>query len=203
MSPATEDVSRKVMKNFGLRHAETSSQIIFRDSWCHLAQILAGIATWLEAIATEIRLLSLSMYREVHEDRTNQNQVGSSSMPHKENPIQSENLCSLARLARGYADALQLSQVQWFDRDLAHSAAERVALPDLIHVVDFMLVRAEGLVKNLEWQPEQMRLNAIDPPYGIKVHLSHERLTELVRHGMSRNQAYETVREELGIMPNL
>lgn len=146
----------KVLRALGLGPI-SSSQIIPRDDLATWASQLANLVTVCEHAATQVRLLSQSEIGEVREGHHPDTQVGSSAMPHKSNnPITAENICGLARMARGYASMLQQGIVQWGDRDLAHSSVERVAIPDLLHVTCTALERTKQLVSGLVWSHEKL-----------------------------------------------
>lgn len=177
--------STTIIRSLGLAHDDCPTQIVARDGLAHWCATLAGIATWCEAVVTEIRLLAHGDVGEVSEHFA-AGQVGSSAMAHKHNPIHSENLCGLARLARSNSDAIQLGQIQWHHRDLAHSAVERVALPDLACVVEFMLVRLTTLLQGLEFHPNVSQYNIVRSA-GVR---SFERTCQLIQEqGLTREEA--------------
>lgn len=156
--PETLDVESTVLRGLGLFPCD-STQIVPRDGLAHWVGVLAGLATICEAIATRVRLWSQSGVDEYHE-ATGPGQVGSSAMAHKQhNPILSENICGLARMARVQAETLQLGVVQWWDRDLAHSSVERVMLPDLCHLTCTILERTRRLVSDLVFNEDHVAAN--------------------------------------------
>lgn len=149
----------KALASLGLTPVQ-STQVIPRDGIARWANELATVVTVCEAIATQVRLLSADGVNEVWEGNHPSTRVGSSAMPHKRaNPITAENICGLARLARGYAGMLQQGIVQWGDRDLAHSSVERVAIPDLLHVTCTALNRTGEMMVGLVWDTEEMANN--------------------------------------------
>jgi adenylosuccinate lyase len=152
---------------------------------------LAILGTTVEKIATEIRHLQRTEVLEA-EEFFSPGQKGSSAMPHKRNPILSENLCGLARLLRGYLVPALENVALWHERDISHSSAERVIVPDATTVADFMLVRLEGLLKNLVVYPENMIKN-FNLLRGLT--FSQQVMLTLVEKGMIREEAYKIVQE--------
>ena len=173
----------------GLQPAAASSQIIQRDRHAEYFQVLALLGSSLEKFATEIRHLQRTEVREVEEPFT-PGQKGSSSMPHKRNPILSENLSGLARMLRGYSVAALENVPLWHERDISHSSVERMVGPDATTVLDFMLHRFTGLMDALRVYPERMRLN-LDLLGGVVN--SQRLLLELARRGVDRQKAYVLV----------
>ena len=151
-------VEAYVCRKLGLKGEPVATQVIPRDRhaeyMCHLAVVAAGI----ERIATELRHLQRTELREVEEAFT-KGQKGSSAMPHKRNPISAENLCGLARLIRGYAQACLENVALWHERDISHSSVERVALPDATILLDYMLNRLNNVLQGLQVYPENMKRN--------------------------------------------
>ena len=145
ISPEIEAIA---CKNMGLKPAPISTQIIARDYHAKFMQTLALIATVIEQFATEIRHLQRTEVLEV-EEGFGKNQKGSSAMPHKKNPVLSENLCGLARVVRSNSLAAMENVVLWHERDISHSSAERIIFPDSLILVDFMLSRFTDVVENL------------------------------------------------------
>jgi adenylosuccinate lyase len=152
---------------------------------------LAGIAGSIERFSVEIRHLQRTEVREAMEGFT-PGQKGSSAMPHKRNPILTENLCGLARLVRSYAQACFENVALWHERDISHSSVERVAVPDATIALDFMLRRFTGVVKNLVVFPEKMMEN-LELTRGTV--FSGHLLLALVDKGMSREDAYKLVQQ--------
>ena len=173
----------------GLAVAPASSQIIQRDRHAEYFTSLALLGSSLEKFAVEIRHLQRTEVREVEENFT-AGQKGSSAMPHKRNPILSENLSGLARLLRGYAVSAMENVPLWHERDISHSSVERMIGPDATVTADFMLHRFAGLMEALKVYPKQMLRN-LDLLGGV-VH-SQRLLLELARHGMDRQAAYVVV----------
>jgi adenylosuccinate lyase len=178
-----------VCARLGLRAAPASSQIVQRDRHAEFFTSLALCGASLEKFATEIRHLQRTEVREAEEPFT-EGQKGSSAMPHKRNPILSENLTGLARLLRGYALAGLEDVPLWHERDISHSSVERVIGPDATIVLDFMLQRFARLMEDLRVYPERMRQN-LEATHGLIY--SQRVLLELTRRGLPRQTAYVIV----------
>jgi adenylosuccinate lyase len=176
-------------RKLGLTPAPASSQIIQRDRHAEYFNALALLGASIEKFAVEIRHLQRTEVREAEEPFT-AGQKGSSAMPHKRNPILSENLTGLARLLRGYAVSALEDVALWHERDISHSSVERVIGPDATIVADFMLHRFSGLMENLRVYPEQMEKN-LELLGGVVN--SQRILLELARRGMDRQAAYVVV----------
>ncbi|MDR2301073.1 MAG: adenylosuccinate lyase [Deltaproteobacteria bacterium] len=189
LSPALEE---KALLKLGLKPTSISSQVISRDVHAHYFQVLALIATSVEHLAVEIRLLARTEVAEV-EEAFGQGQKGSSAMPHKKNPILSENLTGLARVVRGLAQASLEDVVLWHERDISHSSVERLIAPDATVLVDFMLSRLKGLISGLVVKPEKM-LDNLRLTGGL--YNSQEILLALCRSGLSRVAAYALVQNK-------
>jgi adenylosuccinate lyase len=184
------EVESEVMAELELRVDPASTQIVQRDRHAALLTAIAILGGSLERFATEIRNLQHTEIGEVMEP-FKAGQKGSSAMPHKRNPILSERIAGLARVLRGYAGTALENQPLWHERDISHSSAERVILPDATILLDYMLQKVAGLVEGLVVRPERMREN-IDR--GLGLHASSRVLVALVeRAGLSREEAYETV----------
>ncbi|WP_308554844.1 adenylosuccinate lyase [uncultured Lactobacillus sp.] len=182
-------VEELVCKKLGLRPQEVSSQVLPRDLHAEYIATLALIATSLENFATEIRSLQRTEIHEV-EEHFAKGQKGSSAMPHKRNPIGSENICGLARVCRGHIQTAYENVSLWHERDISHSSAERVILPDTTELLDYMLHRFGNIVKNLDVFPERMIQN-MDETHGLIY--SGRVLLKLVQSGLSREKAYDTI----------
>jgi adenylosuccinate lyase len=183
------EVERLACERLDLEAAPTSTQIVQRDRHAELLAALAVLASSLERFATEIRHLARTEVREV-EEPFGMGQKGSSAMPHKRNPIVSERICGLARVVRGYALVGLENVALWHERDISHSSAERIVLPDAFLAVDYMLDRFAWLVGGLVVRPERMRAN-LESTGGL--FFSQRMLLALVESGMSRDEAYRTV----------
>ena len=182
-------IETRVMAELGLRPAEVSSQVVFRDGIAEWTATLALLATACEAIALEVRHGQRTEVRELSEAFT-PGQKGSSAMPHKKNPIRSERICGLARLVRGYVTPVMEGMALWHERDISHSSVERVALPDAAIVTDYLLHLTTGLIQGLVVDTARMRAN-LESAGGL-IYTSSV-LLELVRAGLSREDAYELV----------
>ena len=173
----------------GLRAAPVSTQVLPRDLHAQYLAALALIGTTIETVALEIRHLQRSEVLEA-EEAFGSGQKGSSAMPHKRNPIASENLTGLARLLRGYMVTAFENVALWHERDISHSSAERVLLPDATIVLDYALDRLARVVETLVVYPERMA-ETFDRTYGLVY--SQRLLLGLVDAGLSREAAYDTV----------
>ena len=184
------DLEAEVLAELGLRVDPVSTQIVQRDRHAAFLAAIAILGGSLERIATEVRNLQHTEIAEVMEP-FKAGQKGSSAMPHKRNPILSERMSGLARLLRGYAHTALENQPLWHERDISHSSAERVILPDATILLDYMLAKATGLVAGLVVRPERMRENI---ERGLGLHASSRVLLALVeRAGLSREDAYAIV----------
>ena len=188
-SNISPEVEKITCKNLGLKPARVSTQIIARDYHAYFMQSLALIASVIEQFATEIRHLQRTEVLEAEEGFA-KGQKGSSAMPHKKNPVLSENLCGLARVVRCNSLAAMENIPLWHERDISHSSAERIIFPDSLILVDFMLNRFNGVVQNLVVHEKNMLRNA-DRFGGIV--FSQKVLLELVEKGLTREDAYKIV----------
>ncbi|CAA7600978.1 adenylosuccinate lyase [Acididesulfobacillus acetoxydans] len=186
------EVEEAVCRKLNLKPAPVSTQILQRDRHAFFVTTLAGIACSLDKIATEVRNLQRTDVHEV-EEAFGQGQKGSSAMPHKKNPIMSENISGLSRVIRGNAVTALENVALWHERDISHSSAERVILPDSTIGLDFMLHRTIQLLEGLRIFPEQMKEN-IAKVYGLI--FSQRVLLALIDKGVSRESAYAWVQEE-------
>lgn len=183
------DIEVQVCDRLGLEIEPASTQVTARDRHAQYLSTLAIIGASIERMATEIRHLQRSEVGETREG-FGKGQKGSSSMPHKRNPILSERMTGMARLLRGYAQVGLENVALWHERDISHSSAERVALPDASIVTHYMLVKFAGLVENLVVDAERMRAN-IDSTRGLV--FSQAVLLALIEAGMTRDEAYRLV----------
>jgi len=186
VDPRVEDY---VAERLGLAIEPVSTQIIPRDRHAAFFCTLAVIASAVERLATEIRHLQRSEVREA-EEFFHPGQKGSSAMPHKRNPVLSENLTGLARLVRGYALPALENVALWHERDISHSSVERVIAPDATIALDFALMRLAGMVEKLTIYPARMQAN-LDSLGGV-VH-SQKVLLALTQAGLSREESYAAV----------
>jgi adenylosuccinate lyase len=179
-------VEAGVCARLGLSPAPIASQIIQRDRHAHYLSTLALIGASIEKVALEIRHLQRTEVREA-EEAFGAKQKGSSAMPHKRNPVLSENLCGLARVLRGNALTGLDNVALWHERDISHSSAERVIIPDSNILLDFMIHRLKGVLANLVVYPENMKAN-LEASRGLV--FSQGLLLALVHKGLSRDEAY-------------
>ena len=183
------EVEAITCKKLGLVPARISTQIIARDYHAYFIQSLALIASVIEQFATEIRHLQRTEVLEV-EEGFGKKQKGSSAMPHKKNPVLSENLCGLARVVRANSIVALENIPLWHERDISHSSAERIIFPDSLTLVDFMLNRFNGIVKNLVVHEKNMLKNT--NKFGGIVY-SQRVLLKLIEKGLTREDAYRLV----------
>ncbi len=183
------EVEAITCKKLGLIPARVSTQIIARDYHAYFMQSLALIASVIEQFATEIRHLQRTEVLEV-EEGFGKKQKGSSAMPHKKNPVLSENLCGLARVVRANSIVALENIPLWHERDISHSSAERIVFPDSFMLVDFMLNRFNGIVKNLVVHEKNMLKNT--NKFGGIVY-SQRVLLKLIEKGLTREDAYRLV----------
>ncbi|MCA0970605.1 adenylosuccinate lyase [Halobacillus litoralis] len=182
-------VEEHVCEKLGLKPAPVSTQTLQRDRHAHYVSTLALIATSIEKIAVEIRGLQKTETREVEEFFA-KGQKGSSAMPHKRNPIGSENMTGMARVLRGEMLTAFENVPLWHERDISHSSAERVILPDATIALNYMLNRFANIVKNLTVFPERMQEN-MEKTFGLI--FSQRVLLTLIDEGMVREEAYDLV----------
>ena len=187
----TPAVEAAVCQRLGIAPEPIATQVVPRDRHATFFAQLAIVAGTCERIATEIRHLQRTEVGEAAEP-FGRGQKGSSAMPHKRNPILSENLCGLARLVRGYALGALEDMALWHERDISHSSVERVIGPDATIVLDFMLARLAGVVEGLEVRPEAMAANLARLGGAI---FSEQILLALVRRGVARDQAYRWIQK--------
>src|SRR5438105_3894862 len=182
-------IERAVCEKLGLKPATLSTQIIQRDRHAEFLTTMALIASSIDRWATEFRHLQRTEVLEV-EEFFGEGQKGSSAMPHKRNPITSERLSGLARVVRGNALVALENVALWHERDISHSSAERIILPDSCSLLDYMLVKLQEIVEKLQVYPERMRQN-LELTKGL--YFSQSILLALTRAGAERKGAYEAV----------
>lgn len=188
-SNISTDVEKITCQNLNLKPARVSTQIIARDYHAYFMQSLALTASVIEQFATEIRHLQKTEVLEL-EEGFGKGQKGSSAMPHKKNPVLSENLCGLSRVVRANSIAALENIALWHERDISHSSAERIIFPDSLILVDFMLNRFNGLMENIVVHSDNMLKNT-DKFGGIV--FSQKVLLSLVAKGLTREAAYVIV----------
>ena len=183
------EIEQKICQRLGLATAPITSQVIERDRHAEYLSALAIVAASLERVALEIRHLQRTEVREVEEPFGGE-QRGSSAMPHKRNPVSSEQICGLARVVRANSTAALENIALWHERDISHSSVERIILPDSTILVDYMLHRTTEIVRNMKVFPQRMQRN-LDSTMGLI--FSGQLLQDLVEHGAPREDAYKWV----------
>jgi adenylosuccinate lyase len=183
------DIEEKVMRKLQLKPAPAASQVVQRDRHAHYISTLALIGATLEKIAVEVRHLQRTEVREA-EEYFSAKQKGSSAMPHKRNPITSEQIAGLARMLRSNAMAAMENVALWHERDISHSSVERIIFPDSTILTDYLLDRTATLIERLIVYPERMKEN-LELTHGLIY--SGELLLELVAKGVTRENAYRWV----------
>ena len=183
------DIEHKICARLGLVTAPITSQVIERDRHAQYLSALAIVAASLERVTLEIRHLQRTEVREVEEPFGGE-QRGSSAMPHKRNPVSSEQICGLARLVRSNSLAAYENIALWHERDISHSSVERIILPDSTILVDYMLHKTTEIVANMKVFPERMQRN-LDATKGLV--FSGQLLQDLVEHGAPREDSYKWV----------
>jgi adenylosuccinate lyase len=185
------EIEEEVMKLLGLKPAIISTQIIPRDIYCEYVEFLANLATTLEKIATNFRILQRGEVGEVMEE-FGKKQVGSSTMPHKRNPIDCENICGIARVIRGFVEPMHQSAILWEERDLTNSSAERIILVETSVLADHILTKMIRVVERLSLDLDRIKEN-LERVKGLN--LSEAVMIALTKKGLGRQEAHEIVRE--------
>src|SRR5271169_4521285 len=186
LSPELEE---NICERLGLKAAAISSQVIQRDRHAAYLATLAVIASTLDKIATELRHLQRTEVREV-EEFFSEKQKGSSAMPHKRNPVTLEQISGLARVVRANTQAALANVALWHERDISHSSAERVIIPDSTTLVDYLLQKTTNLIDTMFVYPQRMKAN-LESTGGLV--FSGQLLLDLIEHGVSREDAYRMV----------
>ena len=190
-SNISPEIEKITLKKLGLKPCPISTQVIPRDNHAYFMQALNFISTAIEYCATEIRHLQKTEVLEI-EEGFSKGQKGSSAMPHKKNPISSENLCGLSRVVRANTLASMEDIVLWHERDISHSSVERIILPDTTTLIDYMLKRFKNVLENLNINEQKMLSNC--KLYGGVI-FSQKVLLKLVEKGLSREEAYKIVQQ--------
>lgn len=185
------EIENEVMKLLNLKPAIISSQIIPRDTYCEYIEFLANLATTLEKIALNLRILQRAEVGELME-KFEVNQVGSSTMPHKRNPIDSENICGLARIVRGFVEPQHQSAILWEERDLTNSSAERITLPEATILADHILAKMIEVVSKITIERESVQRN-LEMQKGLN--MSEAVMLSLTKKGINRQIAHEILRK--------
>jgi adenylosuccinate lyase len=191
-SATSPEFERKVLERLGLEREPVSTQVVARDRHAELLQAIALAGAGLERLATEIRHLQRTEVREVEEPLRRGKQKGSSAMPHKRNPITTERITGLARVLRANASAAVENVALWHERDISHSGAERVILPDSLILLDYVQSLAVRVVRGMVVHADRM-LENVGLTYGAL--FSQRVLLALVESGMSRDDAYRIAQE--------
>jgi adenylosuccinate lyase len=185
----TPELEQKMCARLGLKAAAVSSQVIQRDRHAHYLATLATVASTLDKIATEVRHLQRTEVREA-EEYFSEKQKGSSAMPHKRNPVTCEQISGLARVVRSNAQAGFENVALWHERDISHSSAERIIIPDSTTLADYLLNKTANLIETLVVYPKRMLAN-LESTHGLV--FSGQLLLDLVESGVSREDAYRVV----------
>ena len=183
------EVERLTCERLGLKPAPISTQVLSRDRHAHYLSVLAGIGATLEKMAVEVRHLQRSEVREA-EESFGAGQKGSSAMPHKRNPVGSENITGCARLLRGYMASEFENVALWHERDISHSSVERITLPDATTLTHYALRRFSGIIRDLVVYPDAMRQN-MEATHGL--YNSQRLMLKLIDTGLNREAAYDLV----------
>jgi adenylosuccinate lyase len=185
----TPELEEKMCARLGLKAAPVSSQVIQRDRHAHYLATLATVASTLDKIATEIRHLQRTEVREA-EEYFSEKQKGSSAMPHKRNPVTCEQISGLSRVVRSNAQAGFENVALWHERDISHSSAERIIIPDSTTLADYLLNKTANLIETMFVYPQRMMAN-LESTHGLV--FSGQLLLDLVESGVSREDAYRVV----------
>lgn len=185
-------IQELVMRDLKLGIEEGATQIVGRDRYIELLSTLSNISASMEKFATEIRNLQRSEIGEVAEAFESKKQVGSSTMPHKRNPIICEQICGLARVIRSFVIPAYENAIQWHERDLCNSSSERFILPHSLILTDWIVYQMNNVFKNIQVNPEKM-LDNLEKSKGLP--MAEAVMTKLVEKGMGRGDAHELVRK--------
>lgn len=192
LGPHAIELQEQMLQELHLGVEEVATQIVARDRYNELLAVLCNIATSIEKFGTEIRNLQRDEIGEVAEAFEAKKQVGSSTMPHKRNPITSEMICGLARVIRGFISPTFENSIQWHERDLCNSSSERFILPHSLILTDWILVQANTIFANLKVFPDRMLKN-MEISKGLP--MAESLMTKLVEKGMGRGEAHELMRK--------
>jgi len=188
--PSAGDVEKRTMKYLGLGAVDASNQVIQRDGYAEYIMFLANVATTLDKICTEVRILQRSEIAEVEEE-FGKEQVGSSTMPHKRNPTKSEQVCGLARVIRSYIEPALLNNTLWDERDLTNSSCERIIIPESTILTDHVLQLTTNIIENLRFNHENIKKNLMM----LKgLNMAEAVMIELAKKGVGRQNAHAIVR---------
>jgi adenylosuccinate lyase len=185
-------IQEEMLKELKLGAEDVATQIVCRDRYNELLGVLCNIATSMEKFATEIRNLQRDEIGEVAEAFEAKKQVGSSTMPHKKNPITCEQICGLARVIRGFITPTYENSIQWHERDLCNSASERFIIPHSIILTDWIVYKTNEVFKNIKVFPDKMKKN-LELSKGLP--MAESLMTTLISKGMGRGEAHELMRK--------
>ncbi|MEM0160318.1 MAG: adenylosuccinate lyase [Thermoplasmata archaeon] len=189
--PYTQNIQKIISEYLGINLDFATTQVVERDRYIEFISIISNIATTLEKIATEIRNLQRPEIGEVSEYFDKEKQVGSSTMAHKQNPIVSENICSLARIIRGFIVPMHESAILWHERDLSNSASERFIIPHSCVLIDDILIKMKNVLDTLIVNEDVMHANLENARYFV---MDEPIIVALTKKGLGRQQAHEFVR---------
>ncbi|MEM0163141.1 MAG: adenylosuccinate lyase [Thermoplasmata archaeon] len=189
--PYTQNIQKIISEYLGINLDLATTQVVERDRYIEFISIISNIATTLEKIATEIRNLQRPEIGEVSEYFDKEKQVGSSTMAHKQNPIVSENICSLARIIRGFIVPMHESAILWHERDLSNSASERFIIPHSCVLIDDILIKMKNVLDTLIVNEDVMHANLENARYFV---MDEPIIVALTKKGLGRQQAHEFVR---------
>ena len=192
LGPKALKIQEEMLKELKLGVEDVSTQIVCRDRYNELLSVLCNIAASMEKFATEIRNLQRDEIGEVAEAFETKKQVGSSTMPHKRNPITCEQICGLARIIRGFIIPTYENSIQWHERDLCNSSSERFIIPHSIILTDWIIYQMNIVFKNLKIYPDRMKKN-LESSKGLP--MAESLMTTLVQKGMGRGEAHELMRK--------
>jgi adenylosuccinate lyase len=192
LGPTALKLQEEMLKELRLGVETVGTQIVCRDRYNEMLSVLANIVTSMEKFATEIRNLQRDEIREVAEAFETKKQVGSSTMPHKRNPITCEQICGLARVVRGFVIPTYENAIQWHERDLCNSSSERFIIPHSIILTDWIVYQTNTVFKNLKVFPERMKKN---PEISKGLPMAESLMTALIGKGMGRGDAHELMRK--------
>jgi adenylosuccinate lyase len=185
-------LQEEMLRELKLGVEDVSTQIVCRDRYNELIGVLCNISTSMEKFATEVRNLQRDEIGEVAETFEAKKQVGSSTMPHKRNPITCEQICGLSRIVRGFATPAYENAIQWHERDLCNSSSERFIIPHSIILTDWIVYQTNIVFKNLKVFPEKMKKN-LELSKGLP--MAESLMTSLIGKGMGRGEAHEVMRK--------
>jgi len=192
LGPKALEIQKEMLKELKLGIEDVSTQIVCRDRYNELLAVLCNIATSMEKYATEIRNLQRDEIHEVAEAFEAKKQVGSSTMPHKKNPITCEQICGLARIVRSFIIPTYENSIQWHERDLCNSSSERFIIPHSLILTDWIVYQMNTVFKNLKVFEENMKKN-LEISKGLP--MAESLMTKLISKGMGRGDAHELMRK--------